>query len=129
MRKVFASLLIASFAAIAMPALAADAPAKAAAAPPKPPRVLVGPNILVSRDGDVPHVELKVAASPKTSRHLLGGAITATRPEGGMACRAYSSTDGGSTWKSTEFAEQIQWGGGDPQVAYTLNGTALFAAR
>ena len=131
MRKIFASLLTASFAAIAVPALAADPPAKPAtstAAPPKPPRVLVGPNILVSRDGDVPHVELMVAASPKTSRHLLGGAITATRPEGGMACRAYSSTDGGSTWKSTEFAEQIQWGGGDPQVAYTLNGTALFAA-
>jgi hypothetical protein len=123
-KRIFALLLMASFVASAA---AADTASKAAA-PPKSPRVLVGPNILVSRDGDVPHVELMVAASPKTSRHLLGGAITATRPEGGMACRAYSSTDGGATWKATEFAEQILWGGGDPQVAFTLNGTALFAA-
>jgi hypothetical protein len=123
-KVLLASLLAAS---IVPAAAAADAAPKAAERP-KAPRVLVGPNILVSRDGDVPHVELMVAASPKTSRHLLGGAITATRPEGGMACRAYSSTDGGSTWKSTEFAEQILWGGGDPQVAFTLNGTALFSA-
>jgi hypothetical protein len=125
-KRVFASLLTASLVATAV--ASDDAASKTSAAPPKPPRVLVGPNILVSRDGDVPHVELMIAASPKTSRHLLGGAITATRPEGGMACRAYSSIDGGSTWKSTEFAEQIQWGGGDPQVAFTLNGTALFSA-
>jgi hypothetical protein len=122
--KFLAALLAAS---IVVPAAAADVSSKTPE-PPKAPRVLVGPNILVSRDGDVPHVELMIAASPKTSRHLLGGAITATRPEGGMACRAYSSTDGGSTWKSTEFAEQIQWGGGDPQVAFTLNGTAIFSA-
>ena len=91
-------------------------------------RVLVGPNILVSRDGDFPHVELMIAASPRTARHLLGAAVTATRPSGGMACRAYSSTDGGSTWKSTEFPEQIEFGGLDPQVAFTARGTALMAA-
>ena len=92
------------------------------------PKVVIGPNILVSRDGDVPHVELMVAASPRTSKDLLGAAITATRPNGGWACRAYSSTDGGATWKSSEFSEQVEWGGGDPQVAYTAQGTALMVA-
>ena len=92
------------------------------------PKVTVGPNILVSRDGDVPHVELMVATSPRTVKNLLGAAITATRPSGGWACRAYSSTDGGATWKASEFPEQVQWGGGDPQTAFTIQGTALFVA-
>ena len=96
--------------------------------PAEKPRIRVGPNILVSRDGDVPHVELMVATSPKTSKHLLGGAITATRPNGGWACRAYSSTDGGVTWSASEFPEQVEYGGGDPQVAYTARGTPLFVA-
>jgi len=92
------------------------------------PRIVVGPNILVSRDGDIPHVELMVAASPRTSKDLLGAAITATRPTGGWACRAYSSTDGGASWKASEFPEQVEFGGGDPQVAYTAQGTALMVA-
>ncbi len=92
------------------------------------PKVSVGPNILVSRDGDVPHVELMVATSPRTVKNLVGAAITATRPGGGWACRAYSSTDGGATWKATEFPEQVKWGGGDPQTAFTVQGTALFVA-
>ena len=92
------------------------------------PKVTVGPNILVSRDGDVPHVELIVATSPRTVKNLVGAAITATRPSGGWACRAYSSTDGGATWKASEFPEQVEWGGGDPQTAFTLQGTALMVA-
>ncbi|MGH9367835.1 MAG: sialidase family protein, partial [Thermoanaerobaculia bacterium] len=99
-----------------------------AGAEPTAPRIIVGPNILVSRDGDVPHVELMVATSPRTTKNLVGGAITATRPGGGMACRAYSSTDGGYSWKASEFPEQVEFGGGDPQVAYTAQGTALFVA-
>ena len=115
-RALAAGLLISPLAA-----LAADPP-------PARPRVVVGPNILVSRDGDVPHVELQLATSPKTSKHLVGAAITATRPAGGWACRAYSSTDGGASWKASEFAEQVRFGGGDPQVAFTPQGTALFMA-
>jgi hypothetical protein len=91
-------------------------------------RISVGPNILVSRDGDVPHVELMLAASPRTAKQLLGGAMTFTRPGGGIACRAYSSTDGGMSWKASEFPEQVEFGGFDPQVAYTAQGTALFVA-
>jgi hypothetical protein len=92
------------------------------------PKITVGPNILVSRDGDVPHVELIVATSPHTVKNLVGAAITATRPTGGWACRAYSSTDGGATWKASEFPEQVEWGGGDPQTAFTIQGTALMVA-
>ena len=108
--------------------LSAAAPLAAAAGDSTAPRVVVGPNILVSRDGDVPHVELMVAASPRSGKHLLGAAITATRPNGGMACRTYSSTDGGTTWKASEFPEQVEFGGADPQVAFTARGTALFVA-
>jgi hypothetical protein len=90
------------------------------------PKIQVGPNILVSRDGDVPHVELMVAASPRDAKHLLGGAMTWTRAEGGIACRGYASTDGGRTWRTVEFPEQTRLGGGDPQVAFTAQGTALF---
>ncbi len=107
------------------PRLLAQAPAPSPT-PAGPPKVLVGPNILVSRDGDVPHVELMVAASPRTAKNLLGAGITATRPEGGWACRTYSSKDGGATWKYSEFPDHLKWGGADPQVAYTIQGTALF---
>jgi hypothetical protein len=110
-------------AAVTLPGLAAQAATDKA-----PPRILVGPNILVSRDGDVPHVELMVVGSPKRTAHLLGGAITATRPNGGWACRAYSSTDGGARWKASEFTEQVEFGGADPQVVFTAQGTALFSA-
>jgi len=92
------------------------------------PKIEVGPNMLVSRDGDVPHVELHVSANPKNARNLVGGAITSIRPEGGWACRAYASKDGGMTWKASEFAEQLEWGGGDPYTAFTPQGTAIFSA-
>lgn len=89
-------------------------------------RIVVGPNILVSRDDAGPHVELMLAAHPRNRRNLLGGAITMTRPQGGFATRAYASIDGGQTWHASSFAEQMRWGGADPQVAFTPNGTALF---
>ena len=106
---------------------AALAPGALAQAP-SAPRVVVGPNILVSRDGDFPHVELHVSANPKRAKNLVGGAITATRPEGGWACRAYASTDGGSSWRASDFPEQVEFGGGDPYTAFTPQGTAIFSA-
>lgn len=90
-------------------------------------RVIVGPNILVSRDGDVAHVELMVATSPKDPKRLVGGAIIG-RPGGGWACKTYASTDGGYTWFDAIFPEQVEFGGADPQVAFTADGTGLFAA-
>src|SRR5207253_7605116 len=40
------------------------------------PKILVGPNILVSRDGNFHHVALMVAANPRNGKHLVGAAIT-----------------------------------------------------
>ncbi len=90
-------------------------------------KIVVGPNMLASRDGDFPHVELVVAASPKNAKNLVGGAITYTRPEGGTANRAYATLDGGASWKASDFPEQLQWGSGDPYTAFTPQGTAIFS--
>jgi hypothetical protein len=109
-------------------ALSVAAAVAAAAAETTGPRVVVGPNMLVSRDGDFPHVELILAANPKNVKNLLGGAITYTRPTGGTACRTYATTDGGTTWWPSEFAEQVEWGGADPYVAFTPQGTGIFSA-
>ncbi|MEO8430651.1 MAG: sialidase family protein [Acidobacteriota bacterium] len=112
--------------AAALPAAAPTPapPARAAALP----RIEIGPNILVSRDGDVPHVEAHISANPKRTKSLLGGVITAIRPDGGWACRTYASNDGGMTWRASEFAEQVEYGGGDPYTAFTPQGTAIFTA-
>ncbi|MDT8067068.1 MAG: sialidase family protein [Terriglobia bacterium] len=92
------------------------------------PVITVGPNMLVSRDGDFPHMELSVASNPLSAKNLVGGAITTERDEGGFACKAYASADGGSTWVASAFPEEIEWGGGDPQVGFGLHGTAYFSA-
>src|SRR5258707_2267906 len=92
------------------------------------PNIVVGANMLVSRDGDFPHMELAAAANPRNPKNLVGGAITAARGEGGFACRTYASTDGGSTWTASEFPEQLEFGGADPAVDFGLHGTAYFSA-
>lgn len=92
------------------------------------PVITVGPNMLVSRDGDFPHMELGVASNPLSAKNLIGGAITTERDEGGFACKAYASIDGGSTWVASAFPEEVEWGGGDPQVGFGLHGTAYFSA-
>jgi hypothetical protein len=101
---------------------AAFARAEAAAAP----RIVVGPNILVSRDGDVAHCETMIAASPTDPKNLIGGSITMTRPDGSPANKAYVSFDGGSTWTDVSFPEEVEHGGGDPQVGFGATGTAFF---
>ena len=89
-------------------------------------KISVGPNYLVSRDGDVPHAETMIAANPQNPKNLVGGAITATRADGGWACRAYTSMDGGATWRYNDFPEQVEFGGGDPQIVFTPDGTAVY---
>ena len=91
------------------------------------PRIVVGPDYLVSRDGDRPHVEIMAASNPRDPKNLLAGAITFTRPDGGAATKAYVSFDGGVQWDDIVFPEQKEHGGGDPQVAFTAAGTAIFA--
>jgi photosystem II stability/assembly factor-like uncharacterized protein len=89
------------------------------------PHISSGPNILVSRDGDFPHVELTVAANPKQSKNLIGGAIAASRPQGGWGSKAYVTQDGGYSWTAVILTEGL---GVDPQVAFAPNGTAYFLA-
>lgn len=91
-------------------------------------KIVAGANYLVSRDGDVPHAEMHIAVNPRDPQNLLATSITATRPEGGWACRTYASLDGGATWAWRDFPEQVRYGGLDPQVAFTPTGTALFLA-
>jgi hypothetical protein len=89
-------------------------------------RIMVGPEVLVSRDGDAPHMETHLAINPKNWKNLVGGAITMTRPDGGFATKTYASVDGGHTWQDASFPEQVRFGGADPQVAFTSSGTAIF---
>ncbi len=89
-------------------------------------RIAVGPNILVSRDGDIAHCETMIAANPTDPKNLLGGSIVMIRPDGGAANKAYVSFDGGSTWTDVTFPEEMEHGGGDPQVGFGITGTAYF---
>lgn len=90
------------------------------------PRIVVGPNILVSRDGDIAHCETMIAANPRDAKNLLGGSITLSRADGSPANKAYVSTDGGATWKDISIPEEFETGGGDPQVGFGITGTAYF---
>lgn len=106
---------------VALPSLSAGADVA-----PKP-RILVGPNVLVSKDGNVPHVELMLAVNPKDPKNLLAGAITFTRPDLTQAGKTYASKDGGNNWVASVLPEQELAGGLDPQVAFGIHGTAYFA--
>ena len=86
----------------------------------------MGPNILVSRDGDIAHCETMIAANPTDPKNLLGGSIVMIRPDGGAANKAYVSSDGGSTWADVTFPEEMEHGGADPQVGFGITGTAYF---
>lgn len=89
-------------------------------------KVVVGPNILVSRDGDTPHVETMVAAHPTDANKLLGGAIVVNDGEKGANNKGYVSIDGGYRWRDIWFPEQTQESSADPQVAFGLHGTQYF---
>jgi hypothetical protein len=83
--------------------------------------ISVGPNILVSRDGNMPHVELLVAAHPRDSSILIGTGIVV----GDLATHntVYVSRDGGLSWTSRRLTPD---GGVDPLVAFGPTGTAYF---
>lgn len=89
-------------------------------------QILVGPNVLVSRESAYPNVELMLAANPKNPKNLVGAAIVTTPV--GDRCVAYTSMDGGSTWRIVEFPQLPESGTGDPQVVFGMDGTAYFTA-
>lgn len=88
-------------------------------------RLAVGPNVLVSRDGDVAHVESAVAANPSDSLNLVATAITFTLPQGGYVNKTYATFDGGFSWYDARLPEERDLGSIDPKVAFTPRGTAL----
>ena len=88
-------------------------------------RIAVGPNVLVSRDGDVSHVESAVAANPSDSLNLVATAITFTLPQGGYVNKTYATFDGGFSWYDARLPEDPDLGSIDPKVAFTPKGTAL----
>jgi hypothetical protein len=88
-------------------------------------RIAVGPNVLVSRDGDVSHVESAVAANPSDPLNLVATAITFTLPQGGYVNKTYATFDGGFSWHDARLPEDPDLGSIDPKVAFTPKGTAL----
>jgi hypothetical protein len=86
----------------------------------------VGPNILVSRDGDVAHCETMIAANPTDARNLVGASIVMIRSDGSSANKVYVSLDGGSTWTDVTLPDEMEQGGGDPQTGFGITGTAYF---
>jgi len=92
---------------------------------PNPP-IVVGPNILVSRDGDVAHCETMIAANPRSPKNLVGASIVMIRPDGSAANKAYVSFDGGSSWADVAFPDELEKGGADPQVGFGITGSAFF---
>lgn len=89
-------------------------------------QILVGPNILVSKDEwGVSHAETMLAVNPKDVKNLVGASII-FGSEHGMTCKTYASHDGGYTWIGTAFSERVEYMSVDPQVAFGLQGTAYF---
>lgn len=89
------------------------------------PRLLAGPDVLVSRENDFPHVEMTIAAHPTDPRKLTAGAMALV--DGQLGTMVYSSADGGTTWSPGYPAERIETDA-DPLVVYTPLGTAFYLA-
>jgi hypothetical protein len=111
--------------AIAGAAVAAAAPALVAqpVARGPAPRIEVGPNILVSHDGNVTHIEPHVGAHPTDPKKLVGSAIV--NYEYGSRVASYASSDGGYSWT---LAALPLLEAGDPQIAFGKTGTVFFAS-
>lgn len=81
-------------------------------------RVTVGPNILVSLDGAVPHIEPMLACHPRDAK-VLAAAVT-VQQEWGTTIATYASTDGGASWRAATLPLADA---GDPQIAIGANGS------
>lgn len=89
-------------------------------------RILAGPDFRVNRESDAPHFETHVAGDPKNELNLVGASIA----EPGGRSVAWRSEDGGFVWRQIRFPgeplHQRMYASGDPQVAFTKGGSALF---
>ena len=90
-------------------------------------RAVAGENVPVSLDTpDRPHGEAFIAASPRDARHLLAVAIAFTRPDSSATCAAFTSFDGGRTWRRSAALAGLERAefGFDPWAAFAPDGTA-----
>lgn len=85
-------------------------------------KILVGPDILVTGEGNSPHAEVIIAANHRNGKNLLGAGIDV----GNYLDRVYVSTDGGYSWIETSPGERHDYNSADPQVAFGIQGTAYF---
>src|ERR1051325_10309377 len=86
-------------------------------------RVRIGPNVLVSRNTDVGHAELWIAAHPTQADKLVGMAATLRDVGSRVMLELYATADGGQTWTPSIPAHQLAEGGGDPLVGVSAQGT------
>ncbi len=86
-------------------------------------RIVIGPNILVSRDGDIAHCETMVADNPRDAKNLIGGSIVMVGGDASFATKPYVSFDGGANWTDINLSTGSS---GDPQVGFGITGTAYF---
>jgi hypothetical protein len=89
-------------------------------------RIVVEPNIRVSRDGEYAHNEPDIAANPRNPRNLVGSSIAFTNSGigAGYETPAYASLDGGWTWQRATLPGQTL-GAWDTQVEFGPTGTAF----
>jgi hypothetical protein len=97
--------------------------ANAQSSKPQGGRIVIGPNILVSRDGDIPHCETMVADNPRDPMNLIGGSIVMVGGDASFATKPYVSFDGGANWTDINLSTGSS---GDPQVGFGITGTAYF---
>jgi len=84
----------------------------------------VGEDRLVSAEGPrLPLVEPHLAVNPKDPNNMVAGAMV-SKPDGTYGAVAFSTFDGGRTWKSHEFKIGD---GGDVWVAFLPDGAAVFS--
>ena len=86
-------------------------------------RIIIGPNILVSRDGDIAHCETMVTANPRDAKNLIGGSIVMVGGDASFATKPYVSFDGGANWTDINLPTGSS---GDPQVGFGITGIAYF---
>ncbi|OFV81513.1 MAG: hypothetical protein A2Y78_03470 [Acidobacteria bacterium RBG_13_68_16] len=92
------------------------------------PRIVIEPNVLVSKDGDTSHAELYVAAHPTDPKKLIGMGTVFRDVGGKVTNEIYATTDGGQTWTGFNPPQQLNNNSGDPWVGYSRRGTALAVA-
>lgn len=90
------------------------------------PRIVVGPNVYVSKERGSKLGEFHVAADPSNPNRLLAAAMTVPF-RGNAQTTSYFSIDGGHSWNPIVLGGDPKLGG-DPQVAFGRNGTAFLVS-